>query len=511
MVVSKEPIENSVDDKSFWVGISDSHDTIQYMLCELVDDSLSSIISNPVKQEKVIITITEKLQKQGTSEYWISVEDSGAGIKNPSACFSFANTMAGESPLNRYGVALKKVLATFDPSNRKWVLETRSENEAKEGRYRRIEAPYSSNNMATQIIAGEEWKGVIKGSGTLICFPCSEALLATSGKEYPGHAQTLEEWAECIREELSVVYAPHIKEKRRIQVNVVYADGRTDTRELEMIEPNWINTSKMVEGEEIRDFGGGNCRVRYRFGQIENHPATKRYFQKNFANSGLMVYENGRLIESHIFKEIWNKVHPTYNAFLGIVEIDPIDGAEALPLPTPTKDALFYGDERVMNLYAWIKSICPSPRKLLTSDKPKTKSKKERRKIELTRREELVKKLREMYGESAVINTEVELYNCIEKTPPRLDIYLFAEGKVNLFECKAEDTSDKDVFQLMMYHMGALHDGINPDTITLVAGSHPKGVREIATYLNTCKDPNGNLYRYELKTWSDYGISTATH
>lgn len=31
MVVSKEPIENSIDDKSFWVGISDSHDTIQYM------------------------------------------------------------------------------------------------------------------------------------------------------------------------------------------------------------------------------------------------------------------------------------------------------------------------------------------------------------------------------------------------------------------------------------------------------------------------------------------------
>lgn len=35
MIVSSEPIRNHTDDHGFWVGISDSHDTIQDMLGEL--------------------------------------------------------------------------------------------------------------------------------------------------------------------------------------------------------------------------------------------------------------------------------------------------------------------------------------------------------------------------------------------------------------------------------------------------------------------------------------------
>ena len=55
MIVSEELIKNQTDDRSFWMGISDSHDTIQNMINELVDDSLSSIVSNPVKQKKIVL------------------------------------------------------------------------------------------------------------------------------------------------------------------------------------------------------------------------------------------------------------------------------------------------------------------------------------------------------------------------------------------------------------------------------------------------------------------------
>ena len=154
MIISEEPIKNQTDDRSFWMGISDSHDTIQNMINELVDDSISSIVSNPVKQKKIVITIEEKPANMGGADYAITVEDSGAGIKDLNACFSFANTSAGESPLNKYGVGFKKVLATLDPENQYWFVETRCEQEYKKGILRRVEAPYRSNGMIAKIVRG---------------------------------------------------------------------------------------------------------------------------------------------------------------------------------------------------------------------------------------------------------------------------------------------------------------------------------------------------------------------
>lgn len=87
------------------------------MFAELIDDSISSIVANDVKEKKVVVTISEKVTKEWDADYTISVEDSGAGIKNLSALFSFANTSAGKTTLNKYGVGLKKALVTFDVEN----------------------------------------------------------------------------------------------------------------------------------------------------------------------------------------------------------------------------------------------------------------------------------------------------------------------------------------------------------------------------------------------------------
>ena len=221
-----------------------------------------------------------------------------------------------------------------------------------------------------------------------------------------------------------------------------------------------------------------------------------------------MVYENGRLIESNIFSEVWDEAHPKFNAFLAIIEIDPVEDPEALPPPTPTKDALFYGDRRVMNFYSWVRSICPSPYKYIKKNNSLRRKKKERNHVELTRREQLVAKLREECGPEAIIKTEVPLYGCtsFDSTPPRVDVYLYAKKKVHLIECKAEASTAKDVFQLVMYHIGALYNDIKPKVLILVAERHPRTVKVIARYLNKCKDPNGNRFFIQLKTWKEYDI-----
>jgi hypothetical protein len=479
------------------------------MINELVDDSISSIVSNPVKQKKIVITIEEKPANMGGADYAITVEDSGAGIKDLNACFSFANTSAGESPLNKYGVGFKKVLATLDPENQYWFVETRSEQEYKKGILRRVEAPYRSNGMIAKIVEGEEWKGSLCGAGTLISFPCSATLLASAGKKYPGHSLTTEDYIACICEEIAVSYIPRIKEGISIDVNFISREKKQLIKELELITPNWNPDSDCEENTVTIDFGNGPCRVHYKISCIEDNSSTLRYFKKNIANSGLMVYEDGRLIESNLFSEIWDEAHPKFNAFLAIVEIDPIENADALPPPTPTKDALFYGDERVMNFYRWVRSICPSPYKYIKKNNSVRKKKKERNHIEQTRRDQLVAKLRETYGSEAIIKTEVPLYGCsnYDSSQPRIDIYLYAKKKVGLIECKAETSTAKDVFQLVMYHIGALFSDIKPNYLILVAERHPRSVRLIARYLNKCKDPNGTRFSIHLKTWDEYGIS----
>lgn len=201
MVLRKETISTSTSNEGLWRGIGGSHSTIQYILAEFVDDSISSIMANNVKEKKVIVTISERVPEKWNADYLISVEDSGAGIKDLSAAFSFANTSAGETSLNKYGVGLKKALATLDVCNEFWTVMTRSEEDYEMGTFKLIEAPYSTDGMEVRIIQDEPWKGLLTGTGTLVMIPCSKALLTTAGKDYPTHSKLLNHLAECITEE----------------------------------------------------------------------------------------------------------------------------------------------------------------------------------------------------------------------------------------------------------------------------------------------------------------------
>lgn len=132
----------------------------------------------------------------------------------------------------------------------------------------------------------------------------------------------MERRADCISEEATVMFMPRIKEGVELIIRTIRQDGEMADKVLKYITVPWDNPEMIDEDTIEMDFGGGRCKVHYMFGKINNHPSTEKYFKTNLRSSGLVVYENGRLIESNIFNDIWNKIHPTYNAFLGIVEID---------------------------------------------------------------------------------------------------------------------------------------------------------------------------------------------
>lgn len=134
--MKKIPIHNAINDVNLWYGIADSHDTFPYMLCELCDDSISSMVANQTEQREIAITLQECAAENGQGDIYVRVEDTGAGIKNLDACMTYASSAGAETPLNRYGVTLKKILATFDPENAHWALFTRTQEEVSNGTYR---------------------------------------------------------------------------------------------------------------------------------------------------------------------------------------------------------------------------------------------------------------------------------------------------------------------------------------------------------------------------------------
>lgn len=495
------PICNKINDVNLWNGIADSHDTFPYMLCELCDDSISSMVANQTEQREIFITLRENAAENGQGDIFVCVEDTGAGIKNLNACMTYASSAGAETPLNRYGVALKKILATFDPENAHWALFTRTQEEVSNGTYRRVHAPYRTSGMVADIcdIKEDPWPGRFSGTGTCISFPCSRALFNTSGKGYPGHDVSFIALVQCIREELAVIYAPYLRNGYMINIYIHTAEGKRRLHQVRALEPVWTSTRTVDQGTCTLDLGAGPVRVQYHFGEIDNHPGTARYFRKSFSNAGVMVYENGRMIEHHIFSAIWGKEHPQHNGFLAVIELDVPDGStnNALPPPVPTKDKLFYGDYRLAALYDWIHNHCPKPSIYKGTIGPKP---------EILRCEQLAGKLREKYGPQAIVITQMPVYSFIEKSPPKIDIYLFTGTQLTLFECKLHVSQEKDVFQLIMYHTGAIHDGLHPDKLVLLAERHSRGTVQLANYLNTCKDTNGEHYHIELKRWKDYGL-----
>ena len=132
-------------------------------------------------------------------------------------------------------------------------------------------------------------------------------------------------------------------------------------------------------------------------------------------------------------------------------------------------------------LYDWIHNHCPKPSICKGTIGPKP---------EILRCEQLAGKLREKYGPQATVIPQMPVYSFIEKSPPKIDIYLFTGTQLTLFECKLHVSQEKDVFQLIMYHTGAIHDGLHPDKLVLLAERHSRGTVQLANYLNTCKDTN---------------------
>ena len=480
------------DENELWIGIGGTFDSFNQVAFEFIDNSIGNLIMNKRINNTILITINEL--HLGKLSY--KQEDAGTGIKNIEKSLTIGNKDNRESVFNEHGFGMKHALASANPENNNWKIYSRDKNDLNNGVYKKVTAPYSYNMECKEIsIKNEAWPGEFSETGTIIYFECSEEFFNTVQLGISGKAG-LKRCLEYFSEDLGYNYSEIIKSGK---VSLVVKSDNIDLKDayyqqIGAVEPNIVGYYNPEPGSKEIDLGVGKVQVEYKFCEIKESNYYK-YYLKNQATAGAEIRINGRLILKNVFKDIWGiEMHPHYNHFLAQINIISQD-RNRLPKTRTTKNGIRMGDEKLLELYSWIRKLFPNPPRLTSGA--------------VSERELLddLKRLKEIHLPDEVKRVEREFYvftniNC----NIRVDLYVFDGKEVILYEGKKDDAEIQNIYQLMMYWDGCVCDGIKPDKGVLIASSFSDGVIKIMNQVNKLKDANGNNYNMILKTWEDESI-----
>lgn len=307
---------------------------------EFIDNSISNFKANNAIARAIAIYI----ECRGKNGYDITVEDSGTGIKNLEAAVTLGSRAGAETPLNEHGFGFKHALAAGNPQNDNWSVKTCTADMRSRNEYCEIKAPYRIDDLPCEVCQGS-WSKAGFNTGTAISFHCSEDLFKTITRGCKGNYSLHESIMEILCEYLGYTYSGVIK-SMGIPITIVYKDdaGETFLYTVSAVEPSWAKCKSKSGVIESFNLGNGPVQIEFTFGRIERSQKTKRFYQANLASSGVEIRINGRAIESNLFKKIWGiENHPSYNQFLGVVNIVS-DKLERLPRTKTSKNGLREGD-----------------------------------------------------------------------------------------------------------------------------------------------------------------------
>lgn len=262
-----------------------------------------------------------QLRRESAESLCLTIHDTGIGISEQELSHAFGvghialSKQAG--PHNQYGIGLKAALANCDPSNCSWTLYSCAEV----GDCVQVYAPYYPEEMDYATMPREQMPGPDGwpvGQGTCVATPASNTLFCTCAPKAMNDTEQIAALVEGLR----VTYTP-LLEGRDVKLEWTPLGGAKETYALTPLLPDWVGN--VVEQEETVDFGAGKLIARYRFGAIDPRKDAIRHFKGNMTSSGLAIYLRGRLIQNNIFKEVWSQPHPSYNNFLFIVDLHPVD------------------------------------------------------------------------------------------------------------------------------------------------------------------------------------------
>ncbi len=479
-------LDNAPNGSALFHALGGHYASPAQAICEIVDNSLSSIIANGDEVGDVRLRVEDC-----GSSVTLTVSDSGGGISDLGAALTISGRAAAQTPYNEHGCGLKSALSHLCGSAEDWSIETRTAADAAANRYRCVSAPYAAVNahMTERSYAGQG--GIEWGTGTVVRLRCP---MQRFEQLKPACKRTKADFVQLVdylAEELRYTYAPLLAGgKLLLTILRRDRDGSERTLSLGALEPQW--DGDVIELPETQlDLGNGPVTIRCRYGLISKSK-NAQYYKGNMASSGFEVRLNGRAVARGLLSEVYGKAtHPSSNRFLAQVDLLSGDG-EALPPTETTKNAFVEADPRTQALFAFLRGNVEPP-------KPP------RRAPEKSLVEQLAAKKR---AEADVLRVSLEagVYRCIG-LKSRIDLLVgYADGVV-VYEAKDEATCALDLYQLRLYLDGCAMDGVPVREGVLIAYKHPREVVKLAELLNGQTDATGKLYHITLRTWMQEGIS----
>ena len=493
------PINNEPRVPEVWSGIAGHFDNFSQIIYEFTDNSISNFSANDLHNKNILITI-----KEHPNEVAITIEDTGTGIKNLNNAFSLGGQSSRESPLNEHGFGFKHAIASANPENDSWEIDTRTKEDLQMHQYKKISAPYKIKDFSATLVADSSWPGQYNSTGTIIKFTCTKEMYQTIARDFKGSDKSFFTIADILCEDLGFVYAGIIHSGLAyITLEIIALDGHI-TRPVGALRPNWGDSISPGKGVDIVDLGGGFVKIEYIFGYLNeptkriefNNTTSRKYYQRNMASSGVEIRINGRLLCHNLFKEVWGREkHNSYNNLLVTINLIS-DNLNSLPKTRTSKNGFRKGDEKLAALYSWIKKRMKDP--------PKNPIVREPNYFTLLKEN----KLKHDSDPNMIVETEKFVFTSTgnKKDLVRIDLYVLANDRITIYEGKKNFTTSKDVYQLRMYWDGLVYDGVNPDNGILVASYHPDSVKNLLEAVNDMPDANGNHYHFEAKTWAEVGL-----
>lgn len=505
MNVVNEPIVNKIDANDLWKGIGGHFDSLNQIIHEIIDNSISNFSRNPNLPHHTILV---RIDTQGFGKkVRIRIEDTGSGILDINSAFTLGDKSSQQSPLNEHGFGLKHALASANPSNDGWHVYTRTRDLVDAGRVRQIHAPFKLEDFTSQLkdFSFATFPSGLEntGTGTIVEFITSIEMYRSLGKYGVKDPWSI---ALYLKEDLGFIYSGIIRDSiAEIQIIINEADKLI----VNAVEPWREKTIHPGEAIEIVDLGvlaGGDetgaVKLEYHFNVIKNREATNDlekilYYQANMKSSGVEIRLNGRMIKNNLLSEIWENVdqHNRFNNFL--VRINLIsDRQDSLPSTRTSKNGFRQGDIKLLGLYNWIRKHCPTP----------YENKNNRDEVHLFQDLKSLKlKQADFIDGALTVETNYKLLKYSAENI-KVDMYMAYNDKTVIFKGKKGSSSALDLYQLKLYWDVCIIDGIIPTQAILLAVEHNSTIKDLVAMNNSLKDALGNPYKFTLKKWLDEGI-----
>lgn len=501
MIKSKNIIP---DQKAFNNGLRGRSNSEVNKILEFTDNCVAVAKERFIKYGKIVIGVIEL----DDNFVRIVIKDNLGGVEDIARDILHIADKVNKVFENHFSYGVKQGLEGLAGEDGKWSIRSMTQEMKERNVYSYVDGPYNFNAVQTFVTISDsnQWDGINNESGLVVDIKVSKRHIQTfidNVKKIDAYDQNVQVYEQIKLKEMDRVidefviclehaigfYYEEVIEQGIIEFEIEYNNRKKRVNPIGV--QHWEDGQyNKIEG--IYNLGEGNIKMICEWGRILPNTNTELYYNCQEETCGVEISINGR---KYTYGEwIWGKKPKRdkhHRWFLLKVLIECEDSI-LLPEPLVDKSGFQKTDKKYIKLISILKKIVAKP---IRDDVHK-------KRIEEEKKQKLIKKLREQYGEEIHIEEEVligEDFNEIGKD--KVDIRTYLQEESIYYELKHQGLNKKTVRQMLEYIFFIKEGGGEIDKFILIGEYCSKGFREDIERI-------GNYYniKIEVKTWNEYGI-----